>query len=447
MRSNAWPEYTVAVVAACWLEAAWISLAYVTVGSLTTHQPAPLPMLAFAGATFVGLGYARRWAIGRRHPYSTPVAAIAVAVAIIGWLLPLGSGAVRVFEDPLGVIGMHPGGILLGLAVIRGTAHVTPADDERIAETALGPGLIVVGAIWVLLTATGGTRQPPIVDAVFSATVAFITAGLLSIGLARLAGLRSAGVIGAERGTWVGLLVGVVAGLLVLTMPLALILGVPLDDAIRGALGPVGEVIVAVVTIMALPVGLLAGVLVLLLESLRGNLARSISSPGGFGGPVATDWGSPLGLPVSGGLILGLVALVIAIVVAFLLTRGLLRRPLLSTVESDLIEVRERERPTGGFRLRRPYLPIPRRHFVPRTASEAYLASLEVLGHRPEAARRETETPAEHARRLRASPIGLPLSRLAADYALAEFGQRTLTSSEHRRGVERWRRIRSLPGP
>ena len=84
---------------------------------------------------------------------------------------------------------------------------------------------------------------------------------------------------------------------------------------------------------------------------------------------------------------------------------------------------------------------MPRRHGAPRSASEAYVASLEVLADRPEFARLASETPAEHASRIRGA-IGAPLRPLAADYALAEFGQRTLTPSEHRRAIERWRRIR-----
>ena len=60
--------------------------------------------------------------------------------------------------------------------------------------------------------------------------------------------------------------------------------------------------------------------------------------------------------------------------------------------------------------------------------------------------RRASETPAEHARRIHADPIGPPMGRLAADYALIEFGKRALPPSEHRRAIERWRRLRSIDG-
>jgi len=447
MRSNAWPEYVVAVLAACSMEAAWITLAYVIVGGLIARGPAPLSILAFAGATLVGLGIAR-WSVrDRRHSYRTLIAAIAVAAALIGWLLPLGPGATLGFESPMALIGMNPGGLLLGLAVVRGTAHVTSDDDERIAETALGPGLLVVALAWVLLTATGGHRDSSMVGAAFSATVTFVTAGLLGIGLARSADLRSTGVLGADRRTWVALVFGVVAGLLALAMPLALILGVPIDDAIRGVLGPIAEILVPIVSFLFWPAGLIATAFVLLIELLRGHTPIETSTIGAAGGGAGIDLGLQSGPSSADGLVLGLVPLVIAIVVTFLLARRLLGTPGLSDLESDLNEVRETERPAGRLGLRRPHLRRPRRHPVPHTASEAYLASLEILAQWPDTARLGSETPAEHARRLGADSIRLPLSRLAADYTLAEFGQRTLVPSEHRRAVERWRRLRSLGGP
>jgi hypothetical protein len=443
MRSNAWLEYALAVLAACSLEAAWITLAYVTVAAMATDAPGPLPTLAFAGATLAGLGYARWSAQDGRRAYKTPLALIAVAAAMAGWLLPLGPAVAHVLDEPLEVVGMHPGGILLGLAVLRGTAHVTPDDDERIADTALGPGLIGVAAIWAILTATGASRQSWVVEVAFVATVTYVTAGLLSLGLARLAGLRSAAVIGADRRTWVVLL-GIVAGLLAVAMPLALILGVPLDHAIRGVLGPAGDLLVPVVTLLLLPFALLATVLVVLFELLTGGPGTLPDVPAAIAATLDFDWVNAIGRPGAQGPILELVPLVVAVVAAFLLMRGLLGRPDLSEPDDDATEIRQTERPVGGVRLPRPHLPKPRRRLVPHTASEAYLASLEILTQWPESARLASETPAEHVRRLRADPIGLPLSRLAADYALAEFGQRTLAPSEHRRAIERWRRLRSV---
>jgi hypothetical protein len=253
-------------------------------------------------------------------------------------------------------------------------------------------------------------------------------------------------VVGALRHTWVGLLIGVVAVLCAVTIPLALIVGVPLDSAFRGALGPIGDILIPVVMLLALPAGLLATALVLLIESLRGNVTTVTSIPGASGGLGDFIQGSPLRPSGVGAVILGLVPLVIAIVAAFLLARRLLRRPRLAVVEGDITEIRESEGPIAGVRLHRPHLPVPRRQLDPRNASEAYLASLDILAQQGASARLGWETPAEHARRLRADPAGPLLGRLAADYALEEFGQRTLAPSEHRRAIERWRRLRSSHG-
>jgi len=442
MRSNASPEYAAALLAACLLEAAWITLVYVTVERVAGPGQPPLSIVAFTVAALIGLGLARWSALPGRRAYGTPIAAVAVAVSLVGWLLPLGPAAVHVVDDPAVVFGMHPAGILLGLAVIRGTAHTTAIDDERIAETAIGPGLALMAGLWVLLTATGGTAEPSIVGTASSATVTFVTAGLLSIGLARLADLRGAGVQGADRRIWIGVLVGVVAGLLAIALPLAMILGVPVAEAARGIGGVVLWVFVAAGTLLILPAALLAMVLFLVIEFLRAIGGGRTTDPGDLIGGAVLDVQGLLG-PGGNGLDLGPVPLVVAIVMAFVVVRWLVKRPGRSVVDGDLVEVREVERPTG-IRLRRPRLAMPRRHLVPRTASEAYVASLEVLAQWPESTRLASETPSEHARRVRAYPIGPPLSRLAADYALVEFGRRMLAPSEHRRAVERWRRLRAI---
>ena len=59
MRSNASPERAAALLAASLLEAAWISLVYVLVESLTRSAEPPLSMFAFAGAALAGIAFAR----------------------------------------------------------------------------------------------------------------------------------------------------------------------------------------------------------------------------------------------------------------------------------------------------------------------------------------------------------------------------------------------------
>ncbi len=443
MRSRVSPDGLVAVLAACSLEAAWVTLLYTLIGSLATDGPGPLPILAFAGAAAVGLGFARWAAQDEGRSYRTPVAILVVGAALIGWLVPLGASVARLGEAPMAVLELHPGGILLGLAVLRGTAHVTADDDERIAEIALGPGLAGIALLWLILTVSGGGHEPSTIDAAFSATVTYVAAGLLSMGLARSAGLKDSGAVGTDRRTWVGVLVGVLAGMLAVAIPLALVIGVPVDRAIRGALGPIGDLLVPIVSLLLLPVALLASALVWLIGTLRPGGGPQPEAPISGVGPVAIDWGHPLGPAGTEAVILGLVPIVIGFALAFLLIRRFLGRSMFELADRDMTEIRETEGPTGGIRLRLPHIDVPRRQPDPRTASEAYLASLEVLAASPEIARSGSETPAEHARRLRGDPAGPTLARLAADYALAEFGRRRLSPAEDRRAVDRWRRLRA----
>ena len=234
----------------------------------------------------------------------------------------------------------------------------------------------------------------------------------------------------------------VVAGLLAVAVSLAMLLGVPLADAIRAGAGVAGVVVAAVATLFILPAALLGMVLFLVIELLRAIGGGGTTDPGRLIGGAALDVQALLG-PGGDGPDLSLVALVIAIVVAFVLVRALVTRPGRSVVDGDVVEVREAEGPIG-IRLHRPRLSVPRRHPVPRNATEAYVASLALLARWPESMRGASETPAEHARRIRADPVGPPMGRLAADYALIEFGRRTLPPSEHRRAIERWRRLRSI---
>ena len=376
MRSNASPERVAALLAASLLEAAWITLVYVLVESLTRAAEAPLSMLAFAGARWrASSSHGGRRAVIRTR-YRTLLAIIAVSVALIGWLLPLGPAAGQVLDDPAIVFAMHPGGILLGLAFLRGTAHTTDLDDERIAEVALGPGLAAVAGFWVLLAASGGTGTTWVVDVASSATVTFVTTGLLSIGLARLADLRGAGVRGADRRIWDGVLVGVIVGLLVIALPLAMVLGLPLGGAVRGVAEAIAQVIVVAATPFIWVGAILAWVFYLALEFLRRAAGGTTTDPGiVIGGPLI-DVQRLFGPGNQSGLALGVIPLIVAIVVAFVVVRALIRRPRQAVVDGAVVEVREAERPIG-MRFQRPHLPVRRRQHVPRTASEAYVASLE----------------------------------------------------------------------
>lgn len=442
MRSSASPEAIASVAAACALEGAWVTLAYVTVESLAREARPPLSLLAFGVATLVGLGFAR-WAAGRpQTPYGGAIAGIVIVVALAGWLIPTGAAVGDLVSQPFVALQQHPGGLLLGLAVLRGTAHVTPEDDERIAEFALSFGLAAIAAVWIVLAATSGTAEAWVAEIAFLATVTFVAAALVSLGLARLAGLEDANAVGADRRTGV-VLFGVVAILLAVSLPLAVVLGVPLDAALRGGLGPVADLVGLILPILLLPAALIATLLVTAFQFLTGggHLEQPPALPDP--GSISEQLGRLVGSGGASVPAVGLITLLGATVAAVLLIRALIQRPADVGLGRGFVETRDVERPVS---VRLPSLrrPFPVRHRPPGSASEAYVASLAVLATSPELARRSSETPAEHASRIAASAAGPVMRRLAADYALARFGRRAITAAEHRRAIERWRRLRTL---
>jgi hypothetical protein len=441
LRWNAWADRTLAAVAACGLEAAWVYLLYVVVASLATAGEPPLSIATFGLAALAGLVFGR-WASQRRlASYGAIAAAIAVVAALVGWLGPLGFPVPEVLRDPMGLLQQHPGGLLVGLAFLRGTAHITPGDDERIAETALGIGLAAVSGTWILLTASGATRDGWVMEAAFVSTLTFVAAALLSIGLARLADVDDPSAVGADRRTRRVLFI-VLSGLFVVAIPLSVLLGVSMDEAVRDVLGPVADALLAIATILLLPAALLAALLVSAFDALVGHHPLGQPAPLPDQGTLADELRKLIGAPAQSIPALGLIPLVAAIVVAVVLGRAFLERPRRVERQRNFTEVRGRERP-ASVALPRLRVAVPRRRAAPRTASEAYLASLDVVKGTEGLARDRAETPAEHAARLPPDERGAALRRLASDYALAEFGERTISPTEHHRAIERWRRLRA----
>jgi hypothetical protein len=109
----------------------------------------------------------------------------------------------------------------------------------------------------------------------------------------------------------------------------------------------------------------------------------------------------------------------------------------LAVAETRMVDRSGEPRPRR--RVRRPH-----RRPDPTDAVEAYVALLHDIERDPDLRRALSETPAEHAARLRDAGFeGLSLDLLAADYAIARDAGRILSAGEDRRGVDRWRRLRA----
>jgi hypothetical protein len=273
------------------------------------------------------------------------------------------------------------------------------------------------------------------------AVILFATSVTLALALTRLA------AVGADSGfdwwrnpTWVGLMAAFVLGAGALAIPASSVVAPAMAFVIGVSMGPlllIGAVVgfnrrtvrllaFAVIAVMAL---------VAVMNALGGPLpAVEI----GARTPAGAEPSPPdQALAIGGGLLL-----IVAAVAIVLLARLWMRR--LPLPEDDVRETRMIDR--GGERLRLGRRGR-RRRSEPADAATAYRALLDDLEERPGARREPSETPAEHARRLRtAGASDLRLDLLAADYSLARFAGITLSAREDRRAVARWRTLRRRLG-
>jgi hypothetical protein len=277
--------------------------------------------------------------------------------------------------------------------------------------------------------------------------LAFLLAATLALAIVRVANLGQTAGFGWQRNrAWLAL--AVVAALVTLVaLPLTFYVGPAVRLALALALPPLLLVALVVslgtITVRAVTIVALVGLIVFAISRLAIDLvpdANPESTAPAAAGPNAQDPAAALitWLPIIA------IALLLLVV---LIRRWLRRRP--APMAPALHEQRLSEPPGGrgwpfdGVRWPRVW---PRRTTAPTTAIEAYLATLADLDRRAALARSRAESPAAHARRLRATGEGSrDLDLLAADYELARFGGRALSAAEDRRAVGRWRRLRRRP--
>lgn len=432
MRSTWPPERVLAALADSALEAAWLTLVYLLVQPWIGDGELHMALPALAVAALAGLLFARLLADLPRDTYTllgTGAAVLAAVVGILGFVPQLTA------TDAWAALRAHPGGLLLGVAFLRGSAHAEEGAEGANVETILGVGLFGLVPLWGVLSLSGLAADHAYAAAALGASISFVTAGLLAMGLARLLALSSEGVNRPTRRRWLGLLFAVLGGALVVSLPLAAVLGVPLSVAVLGVLGPIGAVLVGLVVLFALPFAFLAGWLTEVFRQYAPGLGDLLNliRQGGLGRqqpPPASATSSGDGA-FFGYLLLAIIAIAIVVFVAI----RMLGRVTVRTPVGDADEVRVTEIPPP--RLRLPRVSFPRRPRPPRTAREAYLAALALLSG-TDASRRVDETPAEHAQRVARRDFG----RLAVDYELDAFAGRTLNAPEERRALQRWERLR-----
>jgi hypothetical protein len=422
-------------------EAAWIAV----VAGFAQEVVLRLPVVTvadFVVAVVVGVAGAR--VVGLRLGVRWPPLALGLAIgAGLGGVLldPTAREALVSGDGPSAALAANPGGLLLGVAVLRGYGHAhVPLSEDRLGRLLFG-GTVAIS----LLGLVGGLVTDPYrsrfeTDAM-TATLLFAGSAVLALALTRLT------VVGAGSGAdwtknpiWVGLLVAIVA--------LAELVAAPAVGLVRPAIELTFGVIVGPLLVIGMLLGwsrgsvqavlvvLVIGAFVLVLLPFIGSSASTTTAPGGLGtGPSTAPPPPDPGVASIG---LALLAIV-GVVVTLLLIRAWMRGAVVDA--DDAWETRSIDRgdETVHVRRRRRRLFRP----VPRDAAAAYRMLVDELAGRPVVAREAGETPREHARRLRGDGWGrLGLELLAADYALDRFAGERLTPVEDRRAIGRWRRLR-----
>jgi hypothetical protein len=438
LRSILSVERALALVAAATLEAAWLTLAYVAVQWLTDAPALHFGLVTFAAAAAFGLLLARALREWDRSRFAAALVGSTVIAAIIGMFF-IGIPATPPGSAPP-IFAAHAGGWLLGLAVWRGTLHAELGDEAELSESVMrgaAPGLIV---FWVIATASGMVSSVEFTAPAFVATIALIGAGLLSLGLARLANLEVEQMDRGARRRWVALLLSISGLVLLIAVPVAAVLGVPVSSSIEAVAGPVAPLIIEALLLLAVPFALLAQ---LLSDFVRTFLRPQSAVPAPTPLPGATASPGPISDLPAGVLDLswlGIVALIALVAVALMVAAALARPPGSPRRARALDEERAAEPLDIQLPLRLPVVRLPRlRGREPRTASDAYRYALVALAGTADA-RLPGETPREHAARV-GTEQAADLRRLAVDYQLVSFAGSELTPAEERRAVGRWRRI------
>jgi hypothetical protein len=421
-------------------EASWITVVYAAVSVIVSHRPpllGPLELLAFVlGGVAIGW-----W--GRNH---SEVGAWLLIVGVVvggavGWLAS--SDARALLPNLPAAFDKHLAGWLAGVAVLRGALVDGGERAAEDIEKLLRGVPLGLAAIWgyVEIAAQPSLWLPFAVAAMWG-TVGFLSAAAVSIGLARLNVLHARVLDQRQRRAW-RLLVGVIGfGIVPIAVPIGILSGVPLSALLNPVAGPLqlvlGVLIIplqAVVWVLTEVFRPIAGPLGAFLDELQKRMQERAQ-------PQDPQQANDLMTIV--GLALWAFTIFVVVMAIYLVAQWLLRRKNAFVHELDdedadtehAIVVPDSSRKASG-RARR-------RLGAPHDAVAAYLSSLAELDEHPDLARLPSETPAQHATRLRTAGVAgaADLARLAAAYQLARYGERRITVPENVRSVGRFQRLR-----
>ena len=404
-------------------EGAWIAVVYGALQFGISGRAGTLGAWGFIVVAASGMFLVRVAPSGPKHDGA--VIGLIFATAVAGWLSDPAVRAVAA-DGRLEALATAGSGWLLGLAAWRGTRHRDPLTDDTVVGSLLA--WIVPGLAIPWLIGSGSSQRQAFVDTAFPATLLFVAAGLIAVGLTRLEALgQLVGIDWRRNRAWVALLITVVALVALIATPAAWLLDTSAEASARTLLGPAVAAADVVGAIAAPIEHTIGGFLP------AGSSAPPVYPPGGGSKSTVAIW-------IEAFVLTGLLVVLIGVLLVFY--RIMTSEPRSGPPPPELQE-RQALRPSplpGGLGwIHFPRLAF-RREVLPRTASQAYLAVLDRLDGDERLRRMPSESPAAHARRLRAIGEGsLSLDLLAADFELERYREATLTPPETRRAIERSR--------
>jgi hypothetical protein len=432
MRSS-WAANVLLPTAQVLAEGAWLAVFYAALQALSGQPvwmgPLELAVMAWAGMAW---GRRRRWRSPAAEALGLPI--LALAAGAFGWMLDPQVRLSLVQGDLLNGLGLHASGWITAIAFWRGEVHRTREDDDIIQDQLLRWAIPGLSIPWVLghISSTGATELE-FRSAAFVGTIFFIAAAFTAMGLARLEAVRSTtGSDWRANRSWLVLVLGMAAGIILLAIPAASFLGVPGRSLLGAMFGPL-QTLVFVLILLATPIILLAAAVA---EAIKPILPDEID----LGNITFPDFGAdqrnliPEAPTIIFYVIVGILLLLELIAVAGMLWLRWQERRRMRAATSDPFEERSIVIPPPD----EPVRPAPRvtrrRRGDPRADPvDAYLAALDMLSRDGRWPRQPTESPAAHVARLRSAGEGDPppgLARLAGAFQLVRYGRRHLTTTE-----------------
>ena len=125
------------------------------------------------------------------------------------------------------------------VAAMRGVGRGAEIDDRALTRLVL-IGVPSLAIPWILGQFGAGELRPVFVEDAFVASLTFVSAGFMAAGLARLQEIgRETGVDWRTNRSWLGTVLGVLAIVLAIGIPAALLLGLPVGTVARALIGPI----------------------------------------------------------------------------------------------------------------------------------------------------------------------------------------------------------------